>query len=118
MEDCAMAAGAGAVVTAGAGGLDCASAGTIITDASTPPIKSLERMREFSRLVELKRYSRTRRELFRSWNSAGSMVFLWMGIATIVRCNWLRPARSSDPPIQFGATKWLRLAERRDALAR
>ena len=29
-----------------AGGLDCARAGTIITEASSPPIRSLERMRE------------------------------------------------------------------------
>src|SRR6478672_9912034 len=44
----ACGAGPGAVTAgaglAGAGGLDCASAGIIITEASNPPIKSLERM--------------------------------------------------------------------------
>jgi hypothetical protein len=50
-----VAAGAGVVVAAGAGalgaaagGLDCASAGTIITDASSPPMRSFERMEEIS----------------------------------------------------------------------
>src|SRR5712671_1165097 len=46
-SDCARGAvtvEAGAGLVAEAGGLDCASAGIIITEASNPPIKSFERI--------------------------------------------------------------------------
>jgi hypothetical protein len=54
--------------------LDCASAGTIITDASSPPMRRFERIDHVS-VLEGESDEGTRRDFFCSWNRVVRMIF-------------------------------------------
>src|SRR3954447_25635955 len=103
MPECDTVAGAGVVVAAAggvveAGGLDCANAGTIITEASNAPSSRLERMGNLQ--GDGTRTCRTRRRTFCSWNLPSSEHFSFcstINASSMLRTHSLRPAGAQLP---------------------